>query len=63
MMDREPTTKEICALAAIIPEVIDTEYTHLCILCVERYEIAKAILDKYTMTKKENKTEDGSHNL
>jgi hypothetical protein len=54
----EPTVKEICALAAIIPETIDTEYTHLCILCEERYAIAKAILEKYTITKKENETDE-----
>ena len=57
-MDREPTTEEIRALAAIIPEVINTEYAHLCILCAERYEIAKAILNKYTITEKEVTEDD-----
>lgn len=57
-MPDEAKVKDICALAAIIPETIDTEYTHLCILCEERYAIAKAILEKYTVTKKENETDD-----
>lgn len=56
-MADEAKVRDICALAAIIPEVIDTEKVHLYLLCAERYEIAKAILEKYNVTPK-NTQED-----